>query len=301
MEYAIYPFDNMRITQRHDEGNHLAHWSPFKNCSDKPWDEATEDGGRGYFVPKNDYKLVEKSGKQSTGYNVRLETCNKVKIPYQEEPVILEITLTHLNYDDWSKLSNGQIIKKGQKIMREGTSGNADGNHFHCTANIGKYYGLIENGNKDKTGKGKYCFTYDKALIPTEAFYIDDSVKILNAKKYVFEHVPDQYVGVPVEKNTKVDQINVKVTDLRARETPGLKGKILGLIKPGIYNIESRADADGYTWFKVQNMWIAYKPDWEILLCHELTVAEIQQDFINKLLDKLPEWINSLIDENTKD
>ena len=106
MEYAIYPFLEIRITQRHDEGNHLAHWKPFKDCSDKPWDEASTDGGRSYFVPQNDYRIVEKSGSQSGGYNVRLETVNKVKIPYQSEPVILELTLTHLNYDDWSKLYN---------------------------------------------------------------------------------------------------------------------------------------------------------------------------------------------------
>lgn len=184
MKYAIYPFDYMRITQRHDEGNHLPHWSPFKGCSDKPWDEALEDGGRGYFVAKNDYKVVEKLGTQKAGYSVRLETAQKVVIPYQEEPVILELTFTHLNYDDWSKLYVNQIIKTGEKPFREGTSGKASGNHLHCTANIGKYYGFKQNGN------GKWCFVYEKSLTPEEAFYVDDSVKILNAKGYNFKPVP---------------------------------------------------------------------------------------------------------------
>ena len=189
MEYAIYPFLTMRITQRHDEGNHLAHWYPFKKCSDKPWDEATEDGGRGYFVPQNDYKVVEKLGNQSGGYNVRLETVNKVKIPYQDNPVILEITLTHMNYDDYSKIKVGQILKKGTKILREGTSGKATGNHFHCTVNIGKYYGFKKNGNE------KYCFVYEKALIVNEAFYIDKKINnILNTKDYIFKEVPKSFL-----------------------------------------------------------------------------------------------------------
>lgn len=187
MEYAVYPFEYMRITQRHDEGNHLAHWQPFKDYSDKPFDEATENGGRGYFVPKNDYRVVEKTGSQDNGYNVRLETVNQVKIPYQNDPIILEVTLTHINYDDWSKLSIGQIIHKNEKIIREGTSGHASGNHLHCTANFGKYYGFKHNSN------GKWVFAYDKALEPTQAFFIDNTVNILNSKGYNFQQVPTIY------------------------------------------------------------------------------------------------------------
>ena len=185
MEYAIYPFLEIRITQRHDEGNHLAHWKPFKDYSDKPWDEASTDGGRSYFVPQNDYRIVEKSGSQTGGYNVRLETVNKVKIPYQEDSVILELTLTHLNYDDYSKLHEGQILKKNEKAIREGTSGQATGNHLHITANIGRYHGLKKNSN------GKWVFVYDKSLTPPEAFYIDKKInKIIDSKGYTFQEVP---------------------------------------------------------------------------------------------------------------
>ena len=59
MEYAIYPFQYIRISQRHDEGNHLGHWSPSTNYSDKPWDEAEKDSGRQYFCPQNNFKIVE--------------------------------------------------------------------------------------------------------------------------------------------------------------------------------------------------------------------------------------------------
>lgn len=198
IEYAIYPFECMRITQTHEEGNHLPHWQPFKDYSDKPWDEATQDGGRGYFVPKNDYRVVEKTGNQTNGYNIRLETVNKVKIPYQNEPVILEVTLTHLNYDDWSKVSAGQIIHKGEKILREGTSGQASGNHLHCTVNFGKYWGFKKNSN------GKWVFAYDKALTPTEAWYIDDSVQVANAKGYDFKVKPNEPVPSPYPFNATI-------------------------------------------------------------------------------------------------
>jgi len=290
-EYAIYPFEYMRITQRHDEGNHLAHWQPFKGCSDKPFDEATQDGGRGYFVPKNDYKIVEKHGNQKDGYSVRLETTDKVYIPYQEEPVILEVTLTHINKDDMDKVKVGQVIHKNEKILREGTSGNASGNHFHCTANIGKYYGFMQNGNK------KYCFVYEKSLTPVEAFYVDSSVKILDSKGYAFKEVPSQYVGTPVERNTKVDQIEVIVDSLRARKEPSLNGAILGYINKGFYDIQDKVNADNYDWYKVQDMWIAYSKNWENIYKHEETKEEIQQEYMNRILENIPKFLENLIEK----
>lgn len=262
-EYAIYPFEYMRITQRHDEENHLAHWQPTANYSDKPIDEACEDGGRGYFVPKNDYKVVEKLGNQTNGYSIRLETTNKVYIPYQDTPVILEPTLTHLNYDDWSKLSKGQIIKAGQKLIREGTSGLAKGKHLHCTFNIGKYYFMKENSNK------KWVFCYEKSLTPVEAFYVDSSVKILDSKGYAFKEVPIERVGTPVLRNTKENQVEVVADNLRARNKPN--GAILGYINKGIYNILERVINGEYEWFKVENdVWIAYSENWSKLYEKEI-------------------------------
>lgn len=291
-EYAIYPFDTMRITQRHDEGNHLAHWKPTANYMDKPWDEAGKDGGRDYFVAKNEYKIVEKSGSQKYGYNVRIETTHKVYIPYKEEAAILEVTLTHLNYDDWSKLSNGQIIKVGQRLMREGTSGQASGNHFHITANIGKYYGFFENSN------GKYCFTYEKSLLPDEAYYIDGSVKILDAKGYNFKEVPKmEHVGNPVERNEKVDQLKVKVPELRARKEPSLNGEILGYINEGYYDIQGKSEADGYIWYRVQDMYIAYNEQWEDILIHEETKEEIQKKYADRILVGIKDYLYSLIEK----
>lgn len=183
-EIALYPFEYMRIIQRHDEGNHLAHWKPTANYSDKPWDEACQDGGRSYFVPYNEYKVEEKTGTQSNGFSVRLASVNKLKMPYKDEPDYLYVTLTHINKDDFDKIKVGQILHKGDKILREGTSGAATGNHFHITANTGKYYGIKYNSNN------KWVFCYKKSLLPNEAFYVDTTkTTIINAKKYTFTGV----------------------------------------------------------------------------------------------------------------
>ena len=182
MEYAVYPFDYMRITQSHNDGNHVPHWNPFKDYADKPWDEASKDGGRQYFIPQNDYIIEE----VLTGYrSVRLRTKDKVKIPYQEEPTILYITLTHMKKETLDRLRKGQIIHKNEKIILEGNEGGAKGNHFHCTANIGNYYGIKQNSN------GAMCFVYDKSLVPDEAFYVDPNfTHIIDAKGYNFKEIP---------------------------------------------------------------------------------------------------------------
>ena len=182
MEYAIYPFDYIRISQRHDQGNHIPHWKPFKDYADKPWDEASKNTGRQYFIPQNDYVIEE----VLIGYrSVRLRTLNKVLIPYQEEPTYLYITLTHMKKETLEHLKNGQIIHKNEKLILEGNEGGALGNHFHCTANLGKYYGIKHNSN------GANCFVYDKSLLPTEAFYVDPSfTTIINANGYEFKELP---------------------------------------------------------------------------------------------------------------
>lgn len=185
MEYAIYPFDYMRITQAHNEGNHIPHWKDVTNYSDKPWDEASKDVGRQYFIPQNDY-VIEQVLIDSR--SVRLRTLNQVLIPYKTEPVTLYVTLTHMKLETMKRLKEGQIVHKNEKLILEGDEGGALGNHFHCTANIGKYYGLKYNNNK------KWVWCYEKSLLPDEAFYIDsDFTNIINSKGYSFKEVPVDY------------------------------------------------------------------------------------------------------------
>lgn len=184
-EYAIYPFRYMNITQSH-EGikSHRPHWYNATDCSDLPFDEACKDSDRQYFEPQNDWRIVEIGGVGSSITNyVRLETVNKVKIPYRDEPVILELTLSHIEDVDLKQYKVGQILKAGGSYLREGKEG-ATAYHYHCTANIGKYYGLKQNSN------GKWCFVYEKSLTPPQAFYINNSITIINPRGYVFQQVP---------------------------------------------------------------------------------------------------------------
>ena len=258
-EYAIYPFRYMNITQRHDQGNHTPHWYGSTNHSDKPWDEGCQDGGRSYFEPKNDFVIEQVLGlNTATTNSVRLRSVNKLYIPYKAEPDYLYVTLTHMNEDNLRQVHEGQILKAGTRILLEGTDGYATGNHFHITANIGRYYGFLQNSN------GKWCFTYEKSLLPNEAFYLDGNwTQVIYAREYAFQPVPvAEPVGNIVARNENVDQIEVKVPQLYCRTVPNRGGEILGFTKQGIHNYTDKANADGYDWYNIGIGWIAYTSDW---------------------------------------
>lgn len=258
-EYAIYPFRYMNITQKHDQGNHILHWKGSTNYSDKPWDEACKDGGRSYFEPKNDFIIEQVLGLNTAATNsVRLRSVNKLYIPYKAEPEYLYVTLTHMNEDNLRQVKQGQILKAGTRILLEGTDGYCTGNHFHITANIGKYYGLLQNSN------GKWCYTYDKSLLPNEAFYLDGNwTQVIYAREYAFKPVPvAEPLGTIAPRNENVDQIEVKVPQLYCRTTHNKSGKILGFTKQGIHNYTKKANADGYDWYYIGTGWIAYTSEW---------------------------------------
>lgn len=215
-EYAIYPFKVMNISQNWNQGNHIPHWQGSKNHSDKPWDEACEDYGRSYFIPQNDFIIEEILGLGTNTTNtVRLKSVNKLYIPYKAEADYLYLTLTHMNEDNLKQVKKGQVLKKGSKILLEGTDGNATGNHFHITANIGKYYGLLKNSN------GKWCYTYDKSLIPEEAFYVDanlTTIKSSNGSK--FKNVPIEAPKEPQEEPKEENNINIPTDNETTENKP---------------------------------------------------------------------------------
>lgn len=276
-EYAIYPFRVMNISQNWNQGNHVPHWQGSKNYSDKPWDEACKDSSRSYFEPQNDFLVEEVLGlNTNTTNSVRLKSVNKLYIPYKKAADYLYLTLTHMNEDNLKQVKKGQVLKKGSKLLLEGTDGYATGNHFHITANIGKYHGFLKNSN------GSWCYTYDKSLLPEEAFYIDTSfTTIKNSNGSKFKNVPVDLYGTPVARSELVDQVEILATNVRARTMPStVSGDVLGYMNSGIYNVDEIDIGDGYTWYEVDGVWFAFSTNWAKLLPKkesELPKTEVEE------------------------
>ena len=149
-------------------------------------------------------------------------------------------------------VKKGQMVKRGQKLGLMGSSGYSSGPHDHFELYLGDTY------DSNRVNAVDYVFAYPhQYVLPADE------------KEYGIKHyTPVEEVGNPVPRDAAVDQLEVITDTLRARETPGLKGKILGYVKTGYYNVNAFKDEDGYRWYQVDNFWCANNADetW----CHYL-------------------------------
>ena len=131
----------------------------------------------------------------------------------------------------------GQLVKRQQTVGIQGSTGNSTGYHVHYEVRL----------DGVKVDPVQYTFAYPEQVVNA---YTD--------KEYGIKHyTPTAYVGNPVERNPKVDQIKVITSTLRARTKPSLQGDICGYIRTGIYDVHGITEADGYKWYSVEQYWIA--------------------------------------------
>lgn len=206
MEYFTYPMKTMCISQNYNQGNHLPHWKGVIT-KDYPIDDCGIDKGRDSCIAPANMVVVKKYTYPWTNAIV-LESIDKVITPIGQYKVYM--TLTHPNDSDMAKIKVGQKIAKHKAICKEGTDGNATGNHLHITVGIAPFNKIKKNGNK------KYCFIGKSVKKPEEIFYIDnDFTKIKNAGSIKWKTLPKveyykKYTGKSVSivdalKSIKVD------------------------------------------------------------------------------------------------
>lgn len=145
--------------------------------------------------------------------------------------------------EKWSvAVKVGQAVKRGQTLGIQGSSGYSNGYHVHYEVRL----------DGTKVNPVDYTFAY-----PTQV------VNKYTQSDYGIKHYePIQNYGHPVERNSKVDQFRIDTDTLRARTEPSLKGKVLGYVNKGIYNVGESVRADGYIWYKIEDFWCAYDKQW---------------------------------------
>ena len=124
------------------------------------------------------------------------------------------------------------------------------------------------NGDVIATGSD-----YGGSKFYTKTYYKSNNYRINS--NYIFKgfiYCPYEFaytVGTPVARNTEVDQVNVKISNLRARSEASLKGTVMGYVNPGIYNVRRIAQADGYAWYEIEDgTWCAQVSGVELLPGH---------------------------------
>lgn len=256
--YMIYPMKNMRITCRYDEGSHRSHnINVSDNNIDYPIDDGGLDSGKDpIYCPCDEMKVVAIKGLNNSNVTntIWLVSTSNVVTPTFVGQVFM--TLTHSNDDDFKNIYVGKLFRRGEVICHEGKDG-ASANHIHIVVGKGYSDNWIENSNHKWVIKGN-------CKKPEEIFFVDkDFTKVLDSRNINFEYLNEiAIIGNPVDRNDHINQVEVLINNLNLREYYSTSSRRIGYIKKGIYNVLDSKINEGYTWFKVENYWIASNDNW---------------------------------------
>lgn len=254
--YMIYPLKNMRITQNYlGSTSHREHTTG--SPKDYPIDEAGKDTGRDeVYCPCDEMRITAIKGIGNSDTNtVWLVSTTKVVTPTFTDYAFM--TLTHFNDSDLKNKKVGDTFKRGDIICYEGTDG-ASANHIHITAGRGS------SNNWTKNSLGKWVITGDTKK-PEDVFFIDRSfTKELWGGYITWINLPDtaKIVINQASRDQNKNQIEVLVDNLRLRTEASTTSRTVGYIRKGLYNYQETTDNENYTWYKIDNYYIASNPSW---------------------------------------
>lgn len=127
MEKAKFPMPTMNITQGYNEGSHKGTFA---------LDLAGEDSGIDWVLAPFTGKIVKTlSGTFGNWY--WFESLDKVLCANGE---LTKLTCM-FGHDNKMRHKEGDIIKQGEPLCAEGTSGNVTGNHCHLEVGVGSFAG----------------------------------------------------------------------------------------------------------------------------------------------------------------
>ena len=227
-----YPTNYVAITTFYEKGKHWGLDLGFRKWNDK------EFGQNMPIYAAADGVVYSTHDKDRTGKS----WGNYIKIKHDDNTYTL---YGHL-LEGSLKVKKGDKVKMGQQIAKMGKSGIATGCHCHYEIYIGG-------------ANTKY------RVDPLPLTYVFPDQVVCNSDKDIVKYYTP--MTKPVERNTKVDQLEVIKNKLRIRTEPSLKGEILGFAEKGYYNDLETKVADGYTWHKVDEYnWLADVDDYVELL-----------------------------------
>lgn len=134
LEYAVFPMDELYITQTSGEGTHLY------NCA---IDLAGKDSDIDDFYAPFTLRIV----RIQEGYNI--VWAQSVKKVHLANGGLDYVTMLLEHSNDIDGLYVGQVIPQGEVFYSEGTAGNADGNHVHAEFAIGPYVNVGSHHTED--------------------------------------------------------------------------------------------------------------------------------------------------------
>lgn len=201
--YAIYPSKKMRISQRYDEGNHLAHFNNA-NYKDYPIDETYGDtASTGIFYAPFDCEVVKKYS--ATTKEIWITSTKKVDTPLGNDYVT--VFIGHIRSEEYENINVGDTYKQYEPIVHEEKDAMSTGYHNHISAGLGK----MKGSGWVKNNRGLWVpQTTNGMKKPELIFYIDKSfTTIVNDKGLKFQDMPSE--EVPQAPETPANYITYKI------------------------------------------------------------------------------------------
>ena len=186
--YAIYPAKKMRISQRYDEGNHLAHFNNT-DYKDYPIDETYgSSASTGSFYAPFDCEVVKKYS--ATTKEIWITSTSKVDTPLGNDYVT--VFIGHIRSSEYDDIQVGDKYKQYKKIVSEEKDSMSTGYHNHISAGLGK----MKGSGWVKNNRGLWVpQTTNGMKKPELIFYVDKSfTTIVNDKGLNFQDMPKHEV-----------------------------------------------------------------------------------------------------------
>ena len=250
------------ISQKEGVGSHIKNYANDfngKNASD-----------RCYLLAPYDCIVKAIGGYDNTVY---FESLGKVITPSGTYDRCF-FMCTHMLNEDLSDLGIvvGKTFKQGEKCYREGTKGNAAGNHIHMECGTGRFNGT----NSPYTSNGE-TFTYNgrtyKLYVPCtngkechiyDMMYLDNISTTSNIKSIYNWTYNDSNIPSPVDKDENKNQVYVQVSNLRIRtsmSTANTANVVGYCVENAYYDVDSTKEENGYLWYKLTaevNLYVAH-------------------------------------------
>lgn len=168
MEKAMFPMPTMNITQGYNMGTHAGAYA---------LDMAGEDTGIDWVKAPFTCRVM-KVHNAEYGIWYWVESTEEVLCANGEVTYLTAM----FGHDNKVRHNVGDIIKQGDNLCAEGTSGNATGNHCHMEIGKDKFV-----GEWYRNSKGVYMLY--NAVKPNEYLFIDDSINIIKNGGYNWKNV----------------------------------------------------------------------------------------------------------------
>lgn len=217
MEKPIFPSKNMRITQGYGEGSHIDSFA----IDNGGLDSNIED----IYAP---FTGTIKKIYPNDANEVWLESLDKVEYP---DGTIDYLTVMFAHNNDVSNLFVGKQINQGEAFYKEGTKGNATGNHCHIECGLGKF-----SGNGWHQNSNGY-WSIDNGKKPEECLWIDDSINVIDNYGYNFKKVTETVEKENGEKKESTDSVDKKDTTETIPKEDTSKDKIFTAPKTDLYGV----------------------------------------------------------------